>query len=76
MTCCNFRPPGGLLAEICCSLIAVVYCGVRLDDLGHLLPDVGGTLVLLAIPLSVLGTVGVSMPSLGFEQLVLLHLAH
>lgn len=48
-----------LLAEICCSLIAVVYCGVRLDDLGHLLPNVGGTLVLLAIPLSVLGAVGV-----------------
>ena len=48
-----------LLAEICCSFVAVSYCGIRLDDIGHLLPNVGGSLVLLAIPLSVLGMVGV-----------------
>ena len=48
-----------LLSEICCSYVAVSYCGIRLDDIGHLLPNVGGSLVLLAIPLSVLGMVGV-----------------
>ncbi len=47
-----------LLAEICCSLIAAVYFGIRLDDLGRLLPNLGGTLFWLAIPLTVIGTVG------------------
>jgi len=45
--------------EICCALVAARYCGIRIDDLGHLLPNVGGILVLLAIPLSVVGMVGV-----------------
>lgn len=48
-----------LLVEIGCALVAVMYCGVRIDDIGSLLPGVGGTLVLLAIPLSVVGMVGV-----------------
>lgn len=45
--------------EIACSLVAIQYCGIRLEDIGHLLPQVGGTLVLLSIPLSVVGIVGV-----------------
>ena len=47
------------LLEICCGLFAASYCGVRLQDIGHLLPNVGGTLVLLSIPLTVIGMVGV-----------------
>ncbi len=46
------------LVEIGCSLVAAVYCDVRLDDLGSLLPGVGGTLFWLAIPLTVVGAVG------------------
>lgn len=45
--------------EIGCSLFAVMYCGIRINDVGHLFPHVGGTLVLLAVPLSVVGMVGV-----------------
>lgn len=55
----NLSASRRLLLEIFCCLFAVIYCGIRLDDLGHLLPNVGGTLVLLAIPLSVVGMVGV-----------------
>ncbi len=47
------------LVEICCSLFAVIYCDIRLDDVGRLLPNVGGSLVMLAIPMSVVGMVGV-----------------
>lgn len=47
------------LLEICCGLFAASYCGVRLQDIGHLLPNVGGTLMLLSIPLTVVGMVGV-----------------
>jgi UDP-GlcNAc:undecaprenyl-phosphate GlcNAc-1-phosphate transferase len=47
-----------LVIEICCSLIAIYYGGVRLDDLGQLLPGFGGSLVLLAVPLTVVGMVG------------------
>ncbi len=48
-----------LLIEIGCGLVAVFYCNIRLYDLGHLLPNVGGTLVLLSIPLTIIGMVGV-----------------
>ena len=54
----NISPAIRLLVEICCSLFAVMYCGIRIDDIGHLLPGVGGTLVMLAIPMTVLGIVG------------------
>lgn len=47
-----------LVVEICCSLFAALYCGVQLTDLGHLLPGVGGTLVFLAVPVTVIGMVG------------------
>ena len=48
-----------IFVEIGCSLVAIQYCGVRLEDIGHLLPQVGGTLVLLSVPLSVISMVGV-----------------
>lgn len=47
-----------LLIEVVCSLIAILYCGIRIDNIGSLLPGLGGTLVLLAVPLSVVGMVG------------------
>ena len=53
------------VVEIVCALVAAYYCDVRLHDIGHLLPSingtpiVGGTLVLLSIPLTVVGMVGV-----------------
>ena len=48
-----------IFVEIGCSLAAIQYFGIRLEDIGHLLPQVGGTLVLLSVPLSVIGMVGV-----------------
>ena len=53
------------LVEIVCALVAAVYCDVRIHDLGRLIPSfggtllVGGTLVLLSIPLTIVGMVGV-----------------
>ena len=47
------------LVEIVCGLVAVFYCNIRLYDLGYLLPNVGGSLVLLSIPLTIIGMVGV-----------------
>jgi UDP-GlcNAc:undecaprenyl-phosphate GlcNAc-1-phosphate transferase len=53
------------LLEIGCALVAAVYCDVRLYDIGRLIPSfggtllVGGTLVWLSIPLTVVGMVGV-----------------
>lgn len=47
-----------LVLELACSLFAVLYCGIRLDNIGTLIPGVGGTLVLLAVPLTVVGMVG------------------
>jgi UDP-GlcNAc:undecaprenyl-phosphate GlcNAc-1-phosphate transferase len=46
-------------AEVCCSLAAIYLCDIRLDDIGPLIPGLGGTLVLLAIPLTVVSMVGV-----------------
>jgi UDP-GlcNAc:undecaprenyl-phosphate GlcNAc-1-phosphate transferase len=46
-------------AEVCCSLAAIYFCDIRLDDIGPLIPGLGGTLVLLAIPLTVVSMVGV-----------------
>jgi UDP-GlcNAc:undecaprenyl-phosphate GlcNAc-1-phosphate transferase len=48
-----------LVVEVCCGLLAIVYGGVQLHDIGSLLPNVGGTLVLLSIPLTIVGMVGV-----------------
>jgi UDP-GlcNAc:undecaprenyl-phosphate GlcNAc-1-phosphate transferase len=47
-----------LLVEVVCCLAAIVYCGVRIDNLGSLLPGIGGSLVLLAVPVSLIGMVG------------------
>lgn len=47
-----------LVVEVCCSLFAVLYCGVRIDDIGQLWPGLGGSLVLLALPLTIVGMVG------------------
>ena len=47
-----------LVMEVACSLIAIMYCGVRIDNIGSLLPGLGGNLVLLAVPMSVVGMVG------------------
>jgi len=47
------------LVEIVCAFVAVVYCDVRLYDIGELVPNVGGTLFLLSIPLTIVGMVGV-----------------
>jgi UDP-GlcNAc:undecaprenyl-phosphate GlcNAc-1-phosphate transferase len=53
------------VVEIACGLVAAAYCDVRLHDLGRLIPSfggallVGGTLVWLSIPLTIVGMVGV-----------------
>jgi UDP-GlcNAc:undecaprenyl-phosphate GlcNAc-1-phosphate transferase len=53
------------LVEVACALFAAAYCGVRIHDIGRLLPEfggllmVGGTLVWLSVPLTVVGMVGV-----------------
>ena len=54
----NLSPAKRFLVEISCALLAAMYCGIRIDDIGHLFPGVGGTLVMLAIPVTVLGIVG------------------
>lgn len=54
----NISPAKRFLVEICCALVAAMYCGIRIDDIGQLFPGVGGTLVMLAIPMTVLGIVG------------------
>jgi len=48
-----------LVVQIFCSVIAIVYCDVGIDDVGHLLPGVSGTLVMLCVPLSIISMVGV-----------------
>lgn len=45
--------------EILCVLVAIEWFGVRLDTLGGLLPGVEVTLGVLALPVTVLGLVGV-----------------
>jgi UDP-GlcNAc:undecaprenyl-phosphate GlcNAc-1-phosphate transferase len=55
----------GFVVEIACGLAAVVYCDVRIYDIGRLVPSfggtllVGGSLVWLSIPLTIVGMVGV-----------------
>ena len=44
--------------EICCGLFAALYCGVVLEDLGQLLPGLGGSLYMFAVPVTVIGMVG------------------
>ena len=54
-----------LVVEIACCLVAAIYCNVRIYDIGRLIPSfggvllVGGTLVWLSIPLTIVGMVGV-----------------
>ncbi|MDD5480378.1 hypothetical protein [Rhodoferax sp.] len=47
-----------LMLELVCAVFAVWYCGVRISDIGVLVPGIGGTLVWLAVPLTVVGIVG------------------
>lgn len=54
----NVSPAKRFLVEISCALLAAMFCGIRIDDIGQLFPGVGGTLVMLAIPMTVLGIVG------------------
>ena len=44
--------------EICCGLFAALYCGVVLEDLGQLIPGLGGSLYMFAVPVTVIGMVG------------------
>lgn len=54
----DMTPGKRFVVEGGCALFAVMYCGIRIHDIGSLLPGVGGTLVLLSIPMSVVGIVG------------------
>ena len=47
-----------LLVEVTCCLFATLYCDIRIANIGYLLPGVGGTLVMLSIPLTVVGMIG------------------
>ena len=54
----NLSPAKRFLVEACCALFAVIYCGIRIHDIGSLIPGIGGSLMLLSIPMSVVGIVG------------------
>lgn len=54
----NLSPAKRFLVEACCAIFAVLYCGIRIHDIGSLIPGIGGSLLLLSIPMSVVGIVG------------------
>lgn len=54
----DLSPAKRFLVEAGCALFAVMYCGIRIHDIGSLVPGIGGSLVLISIPMSVVGIVG------------------
>jgi len=46
------------IVEIFCCMVAILFCNIRITDVGQLLPGLGGSLVILSIPMTVVGMVG------------------